>query len=217
MLWILRTAAPWADLPDRYPPYRTCHRHFHQWARDGTLERLLRQLVTDLYERGGLDLSETCVDGTFAGAKGGGACVGKTKRGKGTKILAAADRTGLPLALGIASASAHLVTVANATLDQRIVPEAPARLIGDTAYASDALDARLLPDRGIAVLAPHRSHRRPTQDHRPLRRYRRRCKVERRFAWLQDLRRLVTRYEYHAANFLGFVHLGCIVILLRCL
>jgi len=67
------------------------------------------------------------------------------------------------------------------------------------------------------LIAPHRSNRRrpPTQDGRPLRRYRRRWRVERLLAWLQHFRRLVRRYEYHAAMFLAFVQLGCIVILLR--
>ena len=32
ILWVLRTGAPWADLPDRYPPYQTCHRRFQQWC-----------------------------------------------------------------------------------------------------------------------------------------------------------------------------------------
>jgi len=41
ILWVLRTGAPWHDLPDRYPPYQTCHRRFQQWQRDGTLTRLL--------------------------------------------------------------------------------------------------------------------------------------------------------------------------------
>ncbi len=68
------------------------------------------------------------------------------------------------------------------------------------------------------MIAPHRRNRRATvtQDGRPLRRYRRRWKVERLFAWLQNYRRLVTRYEYHAENFLAFVRLACIMILLRC-
>jgi len=35
------------------------------------------------------------------------------------------------------------------------------------------------------------------------------------FAWLSNFRRLVVRWEYHAQNFQGFVHLGCLVILLR--
>jgi transposase len=61
-----------------------------------------------------------------------------------------------------------------------------------------------------------RNRKKPaTQDGRPLRRYHRRYKVERLFAWLQNFRRLVVRYEYHLENFLGFVHLGCILILLR--
>lgn len=90
-------------------------------------------------------------------------------------------------------------------------------MIGDKAFDSDRLDRRLAEERGIELIAPHRTNRRrtTTQDGRPLRRYRRRWRVERLHAWLQNFRRLVTRYEYHAENFLGFVQLGCIVILLR--
>jgi len=63
---------------------------------------------------------------------------------------------------------------------------------------------------------PNLSSRKPkTQDGRPLSRYKRRWLVERLFAWLQNYRRLVTRWERHAENFLGFLHLGCICILLR--
>jgi transposase len=72
ILWILRTGAPWKDLPERYPPYHTCHRRFQAWVRDGTYERVLEALVTDLKERGGLDLSECFIDGTFVAAKKGG-------------------------------------------------------------------------------------------------------------------------------------------------
>src|SRR5437879_4477344 len=57
ILWVLRTGAPWHDLPDRYPPYQTCHRRFQQWQRDGTLTRLLHALAEDLRARGKLDLS----------------------------------------------------------------------------------------------------------------------------------------------------------------
>jgi transposase len=89
-------------------------------------------------------------------------------------------------------------------------------LIGDRAYDSDKLDA-LMREQGIELIAPHRNNRsRPaTQDGRVLRRYRRRWKVERLFAWLQHFRRILSRHEYHAANFLGFVQLGCLVILMR--
>ena len=146
----------------------------------------------------------------------GGRQVGKTKRGKGTKLMAVADRAGLPIAIHTQSASPHEVTLVEATLQDRLVNQPPQRLIGDRAYDSDPLDAQLR-DRGIEMIAPHRRNRKKakTQDGRRLRRYKRRWKVERLFAWLNNFRRLVVRYEYHADNYLGFVHLGCIVILLR--
>lgn len=93
--------------------------------------------------------------------------------------------------------------------------ELPKRLIGDKAYDSDALDAEM-DAYGIEMISPNRSNRKQkTQDGRPLRRYRRRWKVERLFAWLQNYRRLVTRWEYKIENFLGFVHLACLLMLVR--
>jgi transposase len=146
-----------------------------------------------------------------------GAGVGKTKRGKGTKIMGLADAHGLPLAVDVGSASPHEVTLVEATLDACFLEELPRRVVGDKAYDSDPLDARLAEERNIELIAPHRGGRRkpPTQDGRPLRRYRRRWKIERLFAWLQNFRRLVVRYEYHLNNFLAMIQLGCIVILLR--
>jgi transposase len=141
--------------------------------------------------------------------------VGPTKRGKGSKLMAVADRHGLPIAVDVASASPAEVRLVGKTLDARFLEEVPERLIGDKAYDSDAL-ARELGEAGIELIAPNRRNRIiKTQDGRPLRRYLRRWKIERLFAWLQNFRRLVNRWEYDVVNFLGFVHLGCIVILLR--
>ncbi len=70
-LWVLRTGAPWKDLPPRYPPYQTCHRRFQQWSRDGTIEKILYRLARHLQEHGGIDITEAFIDGTFAGAKKG--------------------------------------------------------------------------------------------------------------------------------------------------
>jgi len=58
ILWILRTGARWQDLPERYPPYQTCHRRFQEWVKSGVFEKLLRALVEDVKERGRLDLRE---------------------------------------------------------------------------------------------------------------------------------------------------------------
>ena len=130
--------------------------------------------------------------------------------------MAVADRAGLPVSVCIASASAHETTLVQRVLDCRFVAEKPQRLIGDKAYDSDPLDA-LLAVQGIALIAPHRKNRKreATQDGRVLRRYKRRWKVERLLAWLQQFRRLVVRYEWHDDNFLGMVRLACIKILLR--
>ena len=142
--------------------------------------------------------------------------VGKTKRGKGTKIMGIADGHGLPLALRTESASPAEVKLVKATLDERVVADVPERLIGDKAYDSDRLDEQLMQEYGTEMIAPNKVNRRvPTQDGRPLRRYVRRYKIERLFAWLFNFRRLVVRYEYHAENFQGLVHLAAAVILLR--
>src|SRR5260370_8160286 len=71
LLWILGTGAEWRELPDRYPPFQTCHRRFEQWVRSGKLEKALRLLAKHLHERGKLDLQEAFIDATFATAKKG--------------------------------------------------------------------------------------------------------------------------------------------------
>jgi transposase len=131
--------------------------------------------------------------------------------------MAVADGTGLPVAVHTASASPHEVTLVPDTLAASFAHKRPERLIGDKAYDSDPLDMALAA-LGVEMIAPHRANRKApkTQDGRPLRRYRRRWKVERLFAWLQNFRRVLVRHEYQAENYLGFVHLGCIMILLRC-
>jgi transposase len=142
--------------------------------------------------------------------------VGKTKRGKGTKLMAVADGSGVPMSMHVASASPHEVTLVQETIEACFAPGKPERLIGDRAYDSDPLDAELR-EAGLEMIAPHRKNRKKpkTQDGRKLRRYKRRWKVERLFAWLGNFRRLVVRYERRAENYLGFVRLACVVILMR--
>jgi hypothetical protein len=83
VLWILRTGAPWKDLPDRYPSYQTCHRRFQHWVESGMLEQVLLALARDLEGRGGLDLSGCFIDGTFAGGKKGPLWSGEPGAGRG--------------------------------------------------------------------------------------------------------------------------------------
>jgi transposase len=130
--------------------------------------------------------------------------------------MVVADNASLPLAIYAQSAAPHEVRLVRETLQASFVSRKPTRLIGDKAYDSDPLDQELK-EQGIEMIAPHKRNRQKpkTQDGRVLRRYKRRWKVERFYAWLQNFRRVATRFDYKAENYLGFVHLGCIVILLR--
>ena len=76
-LWILRTGAPCVDLPKRYGSYQTIHRRLQRWREEGFFEDLLVALAEDLRDRGGLDLEECFIDGTFDLAKKGGAESGR--------------------------------------------------------------------------------------------------------------------------------------------
>ena len=101
-------------------------------------------------------------------------------------------------------------------LEERFIAPLPEKLIGDKAYDSDPLD-KALSQQGIEMIAPHRNNRKKkrTQDGRKLRRYKRRWKVERFFAWLFNYRMCVVRYEYKEENFKAFVLLACMLILLK--
>lgn len=129
--------------------------------------------------------------------------------------MAVADGAGLPLAVDVAAASAAEVTRVAAGLSRRCVGSLPERLIGDKGYDSDPLDARLA-ERGVERLAPNRENRRTkSQAGRPWRRYRRRWTIARLMAWLHNFRRIGSRWAVKVENYLGFVQLGGIHILLR--
>ena len=215
-LWILNTGAQWHMLPQCFPNYKTVHRRFQKWCDSEVLRNVLTDLANTLRDEGEIDESECFIDATFASAKGGGEEIGKTKRGKGVKIMSIVDRHGLPLAVSTHAANHHEVTLVQLSFDFYMIEAKPENLIGDRAYDSDKLDDELKKD-GIEMIAPHRSNRkrRKTQDGRRLRRYERRWIVERFFAWIQWQRRLLIRWEYYATNFLGFVQLASISILLK--
>ena len=150
------------------------------------------------------------------GGEKGGAGVGKTKRGKGSKIMAVANSAGLPIAISVGSASPHEVTLAEPVLEASFVEERPERLIGDKAYDSDPLRKRLKALK-IDLIVPHRNNRKKPklQDGRKLRRYRRRWEIESTFSCLSNFRRLVVRYERHIKMYRAFFHLACLMIVLN--
>src|SRR5712691_2189059 len=105
----------------------------------------------------------------------------------------------------------HIPTPPATTTDK-----CPTRRYTNTPLGTKDRSGQRLRSYGIELISPHRRNRKNrTQDRRRLRRYRRRWKIERLFAWLQNFRRLVVRYERYAENFLGMLYLGCCIILLR--
>jgi transposase len=137
------------------------------------------------------------------------------ERGKGVKIRAIVDRHGLLLSVSTYAANHHEVTLVQLSFEFYMIEAKPKNLIGDRAYDSDELDEQLRRE-GVEMTAPHRSNRkRKTQDGRRLRNNERRWIVERFFAWIQWHRRLLVRWEYYPINFLGFVQLAAICVLVK--
>ena len=135
------------------------------------------------------------------------------------------DGQGVPLGKHLCSASPNEVTLIEPTLATVAVPRPggigrprnkPQRLIYDKAADSDPLRNRLK-KRGIDLICPHRCNRsKPKlQDGRKLRRYKRRWKVERTFAWFGNFRRLVVRYDRDIMIYGAFFHVACLIITLR--
>ena len=148
--------------------------------------------------------------------KKGGKCVGKTKRGKGSKLVVVVDGEGVPLALTLHSASPSETKMIEPTLDRLPGGRQPERLVLDKAFDSDKFRDRIAA-RGTYPIVPYRKRAVSMKygDGRKLRRYRRRWKVERTFAWLGNFRRLVVRYEHKHWMFRAFIHLACLLITLR--
>ncbi len=151
-----------------------------------------------------------------------GPLVGKTKSGKGTKLMVLADGSGTPLGIYVEKASPAEVTLAEATLDSVKVKIGkrkkgkPKRLVADRAYDSNKLRT-LLVSRGIEPIIPARDKNKVTthQDKRKLRRYRHRWIIERTNSWLLSFRRLTVRYERSANVFIALIHMACALITLK--
>jgi transposase len=158
----------------------------------------------------------------------GGAGVGKTKRGKGTKVMLVADGDGLPIGSELASANYHEIKLAASTLQSVRVPRRgrgrpkqwPKELVADKAYDSRSFRGWLL-SRGIKPTIPHyeRRERKRSRRGRPVAEagpsYGERWKVERTFAWLGSFRRLLVRHERYLSIFRAFVLVTFILVVLR--
>ena len=78
MFWILRTGAPWRDLPDRFGPWQTVYHWFRQWTNDGTFDEILRRLQAAAVDVHMIEEDLWCVDGTVVRAA---RCAAGAKKG----------------------------------------------------------------------------------------------------------------------------------------
>lgn len=126
------------------------------------------------------------------------------------------DEKGRPVSILTLPANLAEVNTVETLIDVRVTSQRPECVLYDRAADADWLRAALN-SQGIELVCPHRRGRKkkPTQDGRPLRKYRHRWIVERTISWLQNFRRLIVRHEYYAHLFEGFVTFGCMLIILK--
>jgi len=171
-----------------------------------------------------LGLGRSILGRDLCDSEKGGHAVGKTRRGKGTKCMVVVDGQGVPIGAQLASAHISEFRLAESTLERVRIPHSGRgrprkrlrRVIADKGYDSDPLRQRLW-DRGTELIVPYRSRtkNRRFEDKRKLRRYRRRWKIERTNAWLQNFRRVQVRYDRILSVYQGFFHCACLIITLR--
>src|SRR5262249_11163994 len=120
-------------------------RRFQTWCREEVLRRGLTDVANELRDQGAFNEEECFIDATFVMAKGGGAEIGPTRRGRGMKSMASVDRHGLPLSVSTHAANHDEVRLVQLCFDFYMIEAKPENLIGDRAYDSDA------PGRGVAT------------------------------------------------------------------
>jgi transposase len=227
VLYVLITGCRWQDLPREYGAPTTAWRRVKRWGEVGVWEQLWRVALEQLDRAGQLDWSIGFLDGSFVPAKNGGAGVGLTRKGKGTKWMLVVDGHGLPLGFHLASANQAEVRLAEQTLASVRVPrprgrpkQRPAKLVADRGYDSSAF-RRFLRLRGIQMCIPpkRRPMRWKAKRGRPVvarkADYRLRYTVERSFAWLGTYRRLLIRWERLMPVYQGFFTVALVLVCLR--
>jgi transposase len=227
ILYVLTTGCRWQDLPAEYGAPTTVWRRLKRWGEEGVWERIWRAALAGLDQRGALDWSIAFLDGSFVPAKKGGAYVGLTRKGKGTKWMHVVEGRGLPLGFHLAGANEAEVRLAEQTLNTIRVAHPrgrpkrrPQKLVADRGYDSRAFRA-LLRRRGIGMCIPPKrrpaswraKRGRPVVAHKAD--YRLRYTVERSFAWLGNFRQLLIRWESLFAVYRSFFVVAVVLVCVR--
>ncbi|MCK3669783.1 IS5 family transposase [Photorhabdus noenieputensis] len=237
MFWVLCSGAPWRDLPERYGPWKTVYNRFNRWSKSGIINKIFNRLLSILDEKCLIDWSEICLDGSHvraskdaAGAKkkhpdiADDHALGRSRGGYGTKIHLATDGKGFPLNLMLTAGQAHESQTAIPLLDgigvQRkngFMKRRGKAVLADKGYSGRKLRGYLRKLR-IKSIIPYKINEKGNSDGRTQfdeQAYCDRNVVERCFGFLKGNRRIATRYEKTARNYLSMVKLGCIRLFCR--
>lgn len=221
VLWIAKTGAPWRDLPERFGNWNSAWRRFDRWARKGVWRKVFDALQDPDLEWLILDSTVIRAHPHAAGARkradgtGGQAeqALGRSRGGFGTKIHAAVSGLMLPVVLLLTAGQEADVSHAQPLL-QGVPAEAEVQaVIADKGYDSQAVVAAVR-SRGAEAVIPtlsNRKHQRSIDRER----YKDRNLAERFWNKVKQFRRVATRYEKTARNFLAFVQVASIMVLLR--
>lgn len=227
ILWIDRTGAPWRDLPERYGPWSTVASRFYRWQKAGVWQGILEALQQQSDAKHQLDWDTHSVDSTVirahqhaAGAKGGNQtreALGRSQGGFSTKIHLRAEGNGKPMTFVLTPGQFHEAPIFEQLMEQGAVRRAngrikrrPKRILADKAYTGKKIRSYLR-QRGIRFTIPTRKNeRRPVRFDRAS--YRERNRVERLINRLKQFRRVATRYEKQATNYLGMVFLAALLL-----
>lgn len=208
MLWILRTGAPWRDLPDRYGPWRTVASRFYRWRQSGVWDRLWATLQQQVDAAGQLEWHDHPRSSACGGGKRGDPeqeALGRSQGGFSTKVHLRAEGTGRLLTFHLTPGQRHEAVVFPRLQGavQRIGPgrpkRRPRRVVGDKGYSNREIRGYAR-RRGIRITIPRKENEcRKGPFNRAL--YRQRNRVERLVNRLKQFRRLATRYEKRAQNY----------------
>jgi transposase len=216
LLWLLRTGAPWRDLPERYGPWQTVASRLYRWRKTGLWDRLLATVQQQADAAGQLDWGLHFVDGTImrahqhaAGAKRGAVAeaLGRSQGGFSTKVHLRAEGGGKLMTLVLTPGQRHEAVAFEPLMASGAVQRPrggrpkrrPRRIAGDKAYSSRKI-RQYLRSHGMRITIPRKQNEHRTG---PFDRaiYRLRERVERLINRLKQNRRLATRYEKCAANY----------------
>jgi transposase len=212
IMWIAKTGAPWRDLPERFGKWNSVFQRFNRWCRTGVFQNIMEKWQDP-------DLGLLLLDSTVirahqhaAGAEGTSAkaeALGRSRGGFSTKIHVACDGLGKPVTILLTPGQDHDVTQGPAL----IANSAAEKIMADKAYDSDKF-IEVIEAQGAEAVIPPRSNRTEKRSY-DKEDYKKRNVVERFMNAIKQCRRVATRYEKTARNFLGFVQLASIFVLLN--